>query len=262
VAEGSVHGVVWFDRNGNRVVDVNEWPLPGVTVTLDQPDSGARPESLQLNASVPLRTAITTADGTYFFGALNAGSYRVTAEVTIKGFDYTSDTDGAYDWTVAVNVAEHAASTADFAGLGRGEITGQVFDSTTLQGVAAATVSCRWSGYDDVPGNDDDVMFTLGADATGSFDLVGIPFGFFSCDGRDPITERQSSAVAASVFSSEAVNAPLPVGADPTSLTLEANATLPATGKDISTNIVVALLLVMFGAAMTFTARARRTSHD
>ncbi|HEX4981202.1 MAG TPA: SdrD B-like domain-containing protein [Ilumatobacteraceae bacterium] len=261
-AEGSVHGVVWFDRNGNRVVDVNEWPLPGVTVTLDQPDSGARPESLRLNAATPRRTAITTTDGSYSFVGLGAGSYRVTAAAAIKGFDYTSDTDGATDWNVAVTVAAHAKSTADFAGLGHGEITGQVFDSTTLQGVAAATVSCSWSGYDDVVGNDDDVVFTLGADAAGSFNLVGIPFGFFTCDGRDSITQRQSSPVAATVFSSEAVNAPLPVGTHPTPLTTNANATLPRTGNDASTTIVIAFLLVMLGAAMTFTARARRTSLD
>ena len=70
-------------------------------------------------------------------------------------------------------------------------------------------MSCRWSGFDDVPGNGDDVVFTLDADTNGSFDLVGVPFGFFTCDGRDPITARQSSAVAAAVFS-EAVNASVP----------------------------------------------------
>jgi LPXTG-motif cell wall-anchored protein len=260
VATGSVHGVVWFDRNGNGVVDPDEWPMPGVSVTLDQPGGGERPESLRLRAAAPRRTAITTADGSYSFGAVDAGSYRVTAAVTIKGFEYTSDTDGATDWYVAVNVAADAGSTADFAGLGHGAIIGRVFDSTTLQGVAAATVSCRWSGYDDVLYNDDDLMFTLIADAAGSFDLVGIPFGFFTCGARDSISERQSASVAATVLSAQAVNAPLPVGADRASLTVESFATLPNTGMDVSTPIVIAFLLVMIGAAMTFTGRARRAS--
>ena len=48
------------------------------------------------------------------------------------------------------------------------------------------------------------------ADNTGSFDMAGVPYGYFTCDGLDSTTGRQSSAVAMSEFSPEAVNASLP----------------------------------------------------
>ncbi|MEY2553391.1 MAG: large repetitive protein, partial [Ilumatobacteraceae bacterium] len=181
VADGSVRGVVWFDRNGDGVLDGNEWVLPGVTVVLDDTSTAPHVASLRTQAAATRLTAVTAADGTYFLGGLPIGSYRVTATATINGFDYTSDTDGALDWKVAVNVVAHTTSVADFAGLGRGEVTGQVFDSATLQGIAGASIRCQWSGFDDVLGNEDDVMFSITADPTGSFDMAGVPYGYFTC---------------------------------------------------------------------------------
>ena len=58
-------------------------------------------QSLRLEAAPVNRTAITASDGSYFFGGLTAGAYRVTAGVSAKGFSYTSDTDGLTDWIVA-----------------------------------------------------------------------------------------------------------------------------------------------------------------
>lgn len=41
-----------------------------------------------------------------------------THGVSIRGFDYTSDTDGLADWIVEVNVAVQTMRSADFAGWG------------------------------------------------------------------------------------------------------------------------------------------------
>ena len=109
---------------------------------------------------------------------------------------------------------------------------GSVFDVTSLQGVAAAVIRCRWSGYDDILGNDDDVVFTTIADDSGSFDMAGVPYGYFICDGLDQLTGRASQRVAANVFSIDAVYAPLPVGSDPHPVGIPASGILPATGSD------------------------------
>jgi len=244
--DGAVRGVVWFDRDADGIFDRNEWVLPGVTVTLGPATTGLTSQALRLEASSLPLTAVTGADGSYLFSALTPGAYRVTAAATIRGFGYTSDTDGLADWIVDVRVVARTTSIADYAGLGRGAITGQVFDTTTLQGLAAALIECRWSGYDDVLGNADDTTFSVVADAGGSFDLTGLPYGYFSCDGRDEVTGRQSLAVAATVFSVEAVQAPLPVEAPPAGM--PTGERLPEAGSTSSTTLAVASLLVGLGA--------------
>jgi LPXTG-motif cell wall-anchored protein len=255
--DGSVQGVVWFDRNGNGALDGNEWVLPGVTVTIEAGTS--KSQSLRLEAAPLNQTAVTGADGSYFFGGLAVGAYRVTAHVSLNGFDYTSDTDGLADWIVAVDIVAQATAHADFAGLGHGEIIGQVFDATTLQGVAGATIRCSWSGFDDILGNDDDVLFTDVADDTGSFDMAGVPYGYFSCVGLDPLTSRQSSAAAATVFSIEAVHAPLPLAAGAAPNRLSVTATLPSTGHDTLGSLWLALFLVSAGIGTTALTRRRKT---
>ena len=257
IADGGVHGVVWFDRNHNGLFDGNEWVLPGVTVVLDEGGSFST-ETLRTQAAPIHQSAVTAADGSYFFGGLFAGSYQVTATAIIKGFDYTSDTDGATDWKVAVAVVANAVSTADFAGIGRGQLIGQVFDSATLEGIPGALITCRWSGYDDVLGNADDVTFTITADATGSFDMAGIPYGNFTCSGRDPVSDRQSSSVVSNVFSPEAVLASLPVGSV-TSGRSGTGATLPTTGSDNQHVVLLSLLFVALGSVTVLATRRRST---
>ena len=106
-------------------------------------------------------------------------------------------------------------------------------------------------------GNGDDVMFSVTADATGSFDMAGVPHGYFTCDGRDPIANRQSSPVAATVLSSEAINARLPVGAGTTRLAALQGA-LTGTGSDSRSTVLLSLLFVVFGAGTVFVTRRRR----
>ncbi len=255
--DGSVQGVVWFDRNGNGAFDGNEWVLPGVTVIIEEAGASTS-QALHLEAAPLNRTAVTAADGSYFFGSLTVGAYRVTAQVSLNGFDYTSDTDGLTDWIVAVNVVAQATATADFAGIGHGEIIGQVFDATTLQGVAGASIQCSWSGFDDVLGNQDDIVFNDVADETGSFDMAGVPYGFFSCVGLDPLTSRQSSPAAATVFAVEAVRAPLPLATDATANQAFLSGTLPRTGDDSSSSLWLAFFLVAAGAGTTAMARRRK----
>jgi hypothetical protein len=48
----------------------------------------------------------------------------VTAQLKARGFAYSSDTDGAPDWRVAVSVRDNTTQVADFAGIGKGQLVG------------------------------------------------------------------------------------------------------------------------------------------
>jgi hypothetical protein len=258
-ADGTVRGVVWFDRNNNTSFDGREWILPGVQVRLTQVITpSATPASTEggiqaaafTPAATPLSFVVTTdKDGKYTFTGLPFSQYSVSAVANIKGFDYTSDTDGNADWNVTVSVASPGVpGIGDFAGLGKGEIIGQMFEQQTGNGLAFATIRCMWGGYDDVLGNGDDVPFELPADAEGRFDMAGIPYGNFSCSGVDN-AGRRSAAVLATVFSPEPQRAPLPVGR---------TAALPQTGGNIGRALLVALLSLGLGATLTITSRRHR----
>ena len=75
---------VWDDANGNRLQDVGEAGLAGWTVTI----SGA---SLPAGYAAAL---VTGANGTYGFGSLPAGNYRVCV-MKQAGYTQTYDLDGA-----------------------------------------------------------------------------------------------------------------------------------------------------------------------
>ena len=243
-ADGSLEGVVWFDRNGNGVLDGREWVLPGVTVTASPTTKAAG-----------VRTATTDATGGYRFAHLAAGTYTVTASADIDGFDRTSDTDGALDWLVSVPVRNDDTGIADFAGLGRGTLFGTMFETGSRMGLAFADVACTWGGFDDVLGTTDDVAFTVTADADGAFDLRGVPYGEFTCGGTDS-TGRTSAMVAAGVWSAEPVEAPLPV---PTAAT-SPSGTLPITGGGTRDLTIVGLASVGVGAVLVRRGRRHQTS--
>jgi hypothetical protein len=259
-ADGTVRGVVWFDRNNNTSFDGREWILAGVQIQLTQiltpsvtPASGE--SGFQTAAFVPAATPLsytvtTDKDGKYVFSGLPFSQYSVSAVANIKGFDYTSDTDGNADWNVSVSVTSPGVpGIGDFAGLGKGQIIGQMFEQQTGEGLAFATIRCMWSGYDDVLGNGDDAPFELPADAEGRFDMAGIPYGNFSCSGVDG-AGRRSAAVLAAVFSPEPQRAPLPVVRDA--------AALPQTGGNVVRALLVALLSLGLGATLTVSSRRHR----
>ncbi|MEO6126246.1 MAG: LPXTG cell wall anchor domain-containing protein [Ilumatobacteraceae bacterium] len=175
--------------------------------------------------------------------------------MTIKGFDYTSDSDGQTDWLVDVVVVANTTAEADFAGLGRGEVAGQVFEFATPQGLGGAMVQCLWSGFDDLFGTADDVTFTVVAYAAGSFDMAGVPYSVFTCIGRDPMTDRTAPAATATVFSPEVVVAALPLGPSADALAPPDAASLPNTGAQSDRVMSLALLTLTGGAGAVPVAR-------
>jgi hypothetical protein len=257
--DGEVTGIVWFDRNDNASLDGHEWLLPAVPVTLTRV---ASPGLLRVQATTTSysKSMVTGPDGSYRFTGLPAGSYRVTAVLHEPGFGYTSDTDGLADWRVDVGVVEGKRAVADFAGLGKGRLTGQVLDTVERHPVSAAGVRCTWAGFDDVFGTPDDVAMTDTADADGSYDWRGVPYGAFTCVGKDPVRGTLSAAASVRVVSAAPVHATLPLGLRRAVASRSGDgrsAALPRTGAQLDLAIPVAGWLILLGIAAQWRGRRR-----
>ncbi len=68
---------VWFDTNGNGTQEATEASIAGATVTLTRPGFGLDGVAGNADDALAVATAITDANGKYFFGNLTPGSYVV-----------------------------------------------------------------------------------------------------------------------------------------------------------------------------------------
>jgi hypothetical protein len=266
-----VSGEVWFDRNQDGVRGAHEWPLPGVSVTLTSPGGAASRTSHQV--SWP-STTTTDAIGHYSFSSVPAGRWTVHATLDAAGLERTSDTDGLKDWSVAVSVVPGQTASASFAGLGKGTLGGTVFTSTTGSPVADAQVVCRWAGFDDQLGTSDDVEMTVTAASDGTFSLLQVPYGTYSCGGTDPATGARSVIARALVRSPAAVVASLPItpeAAPPAVSPAEVPGTpaprtpatqLPFTGADTRGLLAWGLGLLVAGLLTLVGGRRRRAGSE
>uniref|UniRef100_UPI00263611AB SdrD B-like domain-containing protein n=1 Tax=uncultured Paracoccus sp. TaxID=189685 RepID=UPI00263611AB len=97
----SLGDTVWFDGNGNGVLDSGEARASGVTVQLINPANGA-----------VLATQTTDANGGYLFNNLDAGNYQVRF-VAPNGYTFTTQSAVAAD---AVNNDSDANTTTGLTG--------------------------------------------------------------------------------------------------------------------------------------------------
>ena len=70
----AVGNLVWLDRDADGTLDAGEQPLAGATVEILDVDGRAVRDS----AAAPVALQITGADGTYLFGNLRPGEYKVS----------------------------------------------------------------------------------------------------------------------------------------------------------------------------------------
>lgn len=76
---GQIVGFVFQDRNRNGTFDANDTRMAQLTVVLTNP-----------SAPLPIRSAITGADGSFHLENLPAGEHSVTLEIP-EGFERTND---------------------------------------------------------------------------------------------------------------------------------------------------------------------------
>ena len=193
-------------------------------------------------------TVYTDAQGRYNF-QVTPGAYTLTAKITSDKIDPSWDSTGDMDWTVPLVLAANEEAVANFATAGTGSMQGKVvFDNNEV--IPNAQVMCTWEGMDGILPSGDDVTFYFTTDADGNFLAEGIPGGQFTCEGKDPNSEKTSSPVTVAVDQTD----PEPAAAElvvPTITTTPAKPKLAFTGSNVTDMIVIASGSLILGLIMT-----------
>ncbi len=178
---GSIGDTIWFDRNGDGIVDIEEPGLAGIDVIVtwlgfdDSPGGG----------DDVIYTATTIGDGTYLVPGLPAGEYTVAVDIADlpPGFTQASDPDATVDDTTDVTLSDAEDHvTADFGYRGSGSIgdfvwldpNGDGVQDPGEPGVESVVMELTWYGPDGVLGGGDDALFTTttGTDGAYLFDFL------------------------------------------------------------------------------------------
>ncbi|MDJ0923098.1 MAG: SdrD B-like domain-containing protein [Acidimicrobiia bacterium] len=184
VGQASVGDTVWFDRDSDGVLGVDEYGLGGVTIDLQWDGPDATFGTLD-DESFPITTTMT---GHYLLGGLPAGDYVVAIDVATlpAGMVAVFDADGTLDdrTNVTLNpVTSHR--TADFGYRGSGQIGDLVWldlDGNGTQdpaepGLVAQTLEIVWEGPDGTMATADDQTYDVATDSSGDYSLHSLPPG-------------------------------------------------------------------------------------
>ncbi len=180
---GAIGDLIWNDLNGNRVAELGEPGLPGVTVTITTTIAG----------SPVAYTTTTGPDGTYEVAGLPLGAFTVAVDPADipAGLNPTSDPDGGNDHTSAVTLTAAAptSDTQDFGYTGPGVIGDLIWNDLDGDGT-------QDPGEPGIPGvtvsvttlvNGSPVTYTSTTAPDGSYEFVGLPLGTFTV-AVDPST--------------------------------------------------------------------------
>jgi fimbrial isopeptide formation D2 family protein/uncharacterized repeat protein (TIGR01451 family) len=128
---GSIGDTVWYDVDGDGILDASEVGIPGVAVTLtgDFNHDGIAAETM---------TTITDAHGHYLFDNLPAGSYAIVVDPDTLpgGMAQTADPDAVLnDGSIVILDAGETNNTQDFGYTGTGSIGDQIWNDHDGNGV-------------------------------------------------------------------------------------------------------------------------------
>ncbi len=188
---GSITGAVLADTNNDNTGDTG---IAGVVVTLKD-GSGADIDSNLSLIGVQPTTATTAVDGSYSFGGLPPGSYRVV-ETQPSGYASVSDKDGGdlnvIGDQVLIVVSAGAANTANnFVEEQYGSIAGAVSRDTNNDGTADAvfagvTVQLYADSNNDGVADNATVLDTAVTDGAGVYSFVNVLPGSYVVVEVDP----------------------------------------------------------------------------
>lgn len=183
----SIGDMVWFDRNGNGVLDADEYGLEGVTVDL----TWAGPDGFFGTADDETFATATGPDGSYIFDNLPEGEYQVTVDAGTlpPGMSQTYDEDLTLDNTTSVTLTTGSVhDTADFGYSGVGAIGDRIWIDRNGDGIQDAgepgipgqEVTLTWAGEDGVLGTPDDDVYTTLTGPDGLYVFGALPPGDYT----------------------------------------------------------------------------------
>gem|GEM_PF-876961 len=136
--DSSLGDTVWFNQNGDGVLDPAEYGIPGVVISLTLPAGYVLPDGSNVI------TTTTDANGNYDFPNLPAGEYTVEVDTStlpsgmdVNNSDLSGDNDSAE--TVTLGVSENR-DDVDFGYAGDGQIGDTIWYDIDNSGTPTATV--------------------------------------------------------------------------------------------------------------------------
>jgi large repetitive protein len=181
-ANGMIGDTVWLDLDADGVRDAGEPGLTGSMVTL----TGAGFDGFAGTGDDLVATTKVTADGSYLFGNLPAGTYQVAVSGVPSGLAASFDPDGGADAKSSVILtAGQKNLDQDFGFVGSSGVGDTVFVDTNGNnvrdagevGVANIKLTVSSPGVDQVQGTVDDLMVMTVTDANGNYLVTGLPSG-------------------------------------------------------------------------------------
>ncbi|MDJ0954941.1 MAG: SdrD B-like domain-containing protein [Acidimicrobiia bacterium] len=224
---GSVGDTIWWDLDSDGTRNVRENGLNGVDVTITWDGFDATPETPDDQSY----DVTTDPDGAYLVTDLPPGGYSVVVDVTDlpPGLVQSYDPDGLLDAATTATVGPHAAELGlDFGFRGNGSVSGAIWYDVNFDGlhapyepgVTGVELSVTYFGPDDTAGTGDDVVFDVFAAVDGTYELPGLPSGFF-----EVVVDEASLPTGVSLFSDQD-------GGDPTTTALTVGASSAVVGVD------------------------------
>ena len=191
----SIGDTIWFDRDGDGSIGVDENGIGGVDVDI----TWAGPDGLFATADDEVFSTTTDINGVYLQTDLPPGNYTVALDTgTLPlGMAPIYDEDGTLDNETSFALADGEAHvTADFGYRGTGsigdfvwlDIDGDGVQDTDEPGIPAQTVELVWDGPDGIAGNADDQSYTTITDANGGYLFDNLPRGEYVVTVTGPIT--------------------------------------------------------------------------
>ncbi len=181
---GVVGDTVWFDLDGDFVVDTGETLLPGVTVNV----RWAGPNTTLGDGDDVVTPVTTGSNGNWILTGLALGNYSVAVDPSSLPYGITTatrdrDGSGSANITTFALAGGQTLTDVDFAFVGSGVVGDTIYLDTVGQGIAGATVDLVWFGPDGVrdlaPGGDD-VTSTTVTTGGGDYQFVNLPGGLYS----------------------------------------------------------------------------------
>lgn len=181
---GAIDGVVFADANQNGVRDPDEVGLSGVTVDLGYPTGATA-------------TAVTDAEGHYFFDALSPAFYVVTAPVVPNWMQTTPANVTVRVVAAAISTVDHGLYSAQTEP-DTGSLSGTVFDDVNENGIQDAG-EAGLGGLDVELVDSEAMASSATTDAEGHYAFADVTVGSYTVNG--PTVEGWTATTATSVSS-------------------------------------------------------------